>query len=109
MRNPGACCGGQLEQFDGSSRSWCIVSHSFSLFVIAHTNRLAFFVADDDDKKNLTTGIKALKQSDKSALSSLSTVLRLEYEDGEATGLRRNIVDFVDKAALLAMKKKAKR
>jgi len=89
-----------------------LVAYCFSFllsFHVAHTHRLAFFVADEDDKKNPITGIKALKQGDKSALSSLSTVLRLEYEDGEATGLRRNIVDFVDKAGLLAMKKKTKR
>jgi len=38
-----------------------------------------------------------LKQSDKTALSSLTAVLRLAVVDGEATGLRQNIVDFLDK------------
>ena len=78
-----------------------------SLFIL---HRLAFFVMQDDDKKGpATTGFKALKQSDKTALFALTKVLRLNYEDGEAKALRQNIADFLDKATLLTIKKKAKR
>jgi len=68
---------------------------------------MAFFMMDDDDSKEPLKGFKALKQSDKTALSSVSAVLRLPSEDGEATGLRKNLVDFLDKATL--EKRKAKR
>lgn len=72
------------------------LTHSDNVFVTGSSPRLAFFTRDEDAKETVK-GLKALKQSDKTALSSLTAVLRLPMVDGEATGLRQNIVDFLDK------------
>ena len=48
-----------------------------------------------------TTGVKALRRSDRNAISSVMSVV---HADDDET-LRDNIVDFQDKAAKLVMKK----
>jgi hypothetical protein len=54
--------------------------------------RFLFFVTSED---NPTTGFEALKRSDRNALSSLSSILRLpQDESGTYEELRANIVDF---------------
>ena len=69
-------------------------------FLSRFTQRLVFLVSERNTK-GAVKGFKALKQSNKTALSSLAAVLRLSAED-EASGLKQNIVDFVDKAVLAA-------
>jgi hypothetical protein len=64
-------------------------------------SRLVFFVVSDDKE---STGIEALLKSDRSALLSLSSVLRL-VDDGNT--LRESmIVDFQDRSTNLTLKKK---
>ena len=72
--------------------------HPFNFFLsqLVFYDRLAFFARDEDAKERIK-GFKALKQSDKTALASLTAVLRLALVDGVATELRQNIVDFLDK------------
>jgi hypothetical protein len=65
-------------------------------------NRLVFFTVSDQKE---ASGFQVLLKSDRDALSSLSSVLRLRRDDdGDSTALRRSIVDFKDKATYLSMK-----
>jgi hypothetical protein len=55
-------------------------------------SRLAFFVSSDDDT---ISGIQALIKSDRTALSSLASVLRMERDEADMTSLLDNVVmDF---------------
>lgn len=67
-------------------------------------SRFAFFIASDD---NETTGMQALLKSDRTALLSLSSVMRL---GDDVTSMRESmIVDFQDRSTNLAIKKKSRR
>ena len=62
------------------------------------------FLIRQKETIGLVRGVKALRDSNKTAFLSLAAVLRLSTDD-EATELKQNMVDFVDKDALAASSK----
>jgi hypothetical protein len=64
-------------------------------------SRLAFFVSSDDDT---ISGIQALVKSDRTALASLSSVLRIEKDEADMTSLLGDVVfDFQGKSSSSAI------
>jgi hypothetical protein len=63
------------------------------LSLLLFMSRFSFFIIDDENEEE--TGMQALLASDKTALTALTSVLRVEGKYG--TGLRENIIDFLDK------------
>jgi hypothetical protein len=63
--------------------------------------RFIFFFESTEEKD---CGLKALTKSNKKALPSVASVLRLEPSDAEETLIRDVLVDFYDETALRQLK-----
>ena len=57
----------------------------FTCFIIGTTARFVFYTSDSSYEKGRQSGYDALHRSDKRAIESVASVLRIEIEDDHVT------------------------